>query len=223
MKSQVSALFKAILLVGWFMLASTMVSIGVELFTGNPANYQMVITEHRYAISLASQILCFVGLVIFTANQPVIKQEKQEIHIKLILRYVIMGLGAWLMCIIVTQVLIPFFPEYEAINELFSNNEIILRFIVLVIMAPFLEEYLFRGKMQAYLKEGFGATFAIVIQAILFGSLHQLGLQKIYSTFMGLVFGIVREREGNFLSTFIMHMVINFIGWYVGSFVGRIL
>ena len=52
MKSQVSALFKAILLVGWFMLASTMVSIGVELFTGNPANYQMVITEHRYAIKI---------------------------------------------------------------------------------------------------------------------------------------------------------------------------
>ncbi len=222
MKSQLSALLKAILLVIWFMAASTIASIGVELFTGNLTDYQVVITNHRYAISLASQILCLIGIVIFTRNQPVIKKMGQEINVKLILRYVIMGLGAWLICVIVTQVLIPFFPEYEAINELFDNNEVILRAIVLVIMAPLIEEYLFRGKIQGYLTEGFGTTFAIIIQAILFGSLHQLGLQKIYSTFMGIVFGVVREKEGNFLSTFIMHMVVNLIGWYVGSFIGAI-
>lgn len=223
MKSQISALLKAILLVVWFMVASTIVSIGVELFTGNLTDYQVVIANHRYAISLASQLLCLIGIIIFTRNQPVIKKMDQEINIKLMLRYVIMGLGAWFICIIVTQMLMPFFPGYEAINELFDNNEVILRAVVLVIMAPLIEEYLFRGKIQGYLKEGFGTTFAIIIQAVLFGSLHQLGLQKIYSTFMGIVFGVVREKEGNFLSTFIMHMVVNLIGWYVGSFIGAIV
>lgn len=219
MKRKISALSKAILLVIWFMIASTIVSIGVQILTGNLPDYQRVITNHRYAISLASQLLCLIGLVVFTRNKQVITKIHAENHIKLILRYVIMGLGAWLMCVMLTQLLIPFFPEYEAINELFDNNEVILRAIVLVVMAPLLEEYLFRGKIQEYLKEGFGTGFAIVIQAILFGSLHQLNLQKIYSTFIGIVFGVVREKEGNFLSTFIMHMMVNLIGWYVGSFI----
>lgn len=223
MKSQISALFKAVLLVGWFLLASIIVGIGVELFTGNQVNYQATLTNHRYAISIVSQLLCLVGLIIFTSNKPVIKKVGLEIDVKLILRYVIMGIGAWFMCILITQVLIPFFPGYESINKLFNNNEIILRFVVLVVMAPFIEEYLFRGKIQTYLKEGYGKIFAIVIQAILFGSLHQLSLQKIYSFFMGIIFGVVREKEGNFISTFIMHMVVNLIGWYVGSFVGSIL
>lgn len=219
MKSKILALLKASLLVLWFMTASMIVSSGVQILTGNLSDYQFVVINHRYAISLVSQLFCLGGLVIFTRNQQVITRISEQSHIKLILRYVIMGLGAWLMCVMLTQLLIPFFPEYEAINELFDNNEMILRAIVLVIMAPLLEEYLFRGKIQGYLKEEFGTSFAIVIQAILFGSLHQLNLQKIYSTFIGIIFGVVREKEGNFLSTFIMHMIVNLIGWYVGSFI----
>lgn len=218
-KSKIFALLKAILLVVWFMAASIIVSTGVQLLAGNLQNYQRMIIDHRYAMSLASQLFCFVGLVIMTRDKQVITRTPKQIHIKLILRYVIMGLGAWLMCVILTQLLIPFFPGYEAINELFDNNEVILRAIVLVIMAPLLEEYLFRGKIQGYLKEGFTPSFAIVIQAILFGSLHALNLQKIYSTCIGIIFGIVREKEGNFLSTFIMHMIVNLIGWYIGSFI----
>lgn len=220
MKSQLSALLKAILVVIWFMATSIMVSIGVQLFTSNASDYQRVITNHRYAISLMAQVLCLVSVAVVTQNKPVMDRISPKSPVKLIIRYVIMGLGAWFICAILTQILLPFFPDYTAISELFDGHEPILRFIVLVIMAPFLEEYLFRGKIHGYLKEGFGLRAAIIIQAILFGSLHQLNLQKIYSMFMGMIFGVVREKEGNFISTFIMHMVINGIGWYIGSFIG---
>ncbi len=218
MRTQVVALFKAVLLVGWFLLASTIVGIGVQLFIGEEEHYYNVLMQHQFALSLGSQLLCFIGIVLTTPNQPVIKKGSESVSFKSILRYMVMGLGAWLICILITQILTPFFPDYEAINQLFVNNEDLLRFCVVVIMAPLLEEYLFRGKILAYLKTGFPVKFAILIQALLFASLHALALQKIYSFIMGIIFGIVREKEKNFWSTFIMHMLINLIGWYIGSY-----
>ncbi len=218
MRTQVVALFKAVLLVGWFLLASTIVGIGVQSFIGDANRYENVLMQHQFAISLGSQLLCFIGVVLMTPDQPVINKGSESTSLKSILRYMMMGLGAWLICILITQILIPFFPDYEVINQLFVNNEGILRFCVLVIMAPLLEEYLFRGKIQSYLKIGFPVKFAVLIQAILFASLHALPLQKIYSFTIGMLFGVVREKEKNFLSTFVMHMLINLIGWYIGSF-----
>ena len=151
MRNQAVALFKAVLLVGWFLLASTIVGMGVQLFTADTNNYYNVVRRHQFAISLGSQILCFIGVALMTSHHPIIKKVNQPIRLKAILRYIIMGLGTWLVCILITQILLPFFPDYEAINNLFVNDEMVLRFVVLVIMAPFLEEYLFRGKIQAYL------------------------------------------------------------------------
>ena len=88
----------------------------------------------------------------------------------------------------------------------------------MVLLPPLVEEYLFRDQIQGCLKKGFGKEIAIIGQALLFGMLHFYTLQKIYATILGILFGIVKEKQG-IKATIWMHMTVNFIGWFMGCLI----
>lgn len=123
----------------------------------------------------------------------------------------------WIGVGILNTLLIPFFPDYGAeINTLFQNDEFFLRFLVLVIGAPFIEEYLFREKVQMYAKKRLGAVPAIVFQGILFGIIHPFGMQKIYASAMGVGLGCIREKTNHLMGPTLIHILINGIGFLAG-------
>ena len=215
-QKRILALIKGGGIVVWFMLANTITSI---IASWCVRHLGIAPEAHVYLFNLLSQLICLAGVLIVC--RQIITTKPIEIAVWQTLKplkYMVWGIGAWLICTLINALLFPFFPEYEEIGALFTSYEPVLRFIVLVIGAPLVEEYLFRGQIQGYLKGAFGVTFAIVVQAVLFGGLHGLSLQQIYATAMGLIFGIVREREGNFSATVMMHMTVNLIGWGFGTF-----
>lgn len=89
-----------------------------------------------------------------------------------------------------------------------------LRVLVMVILAPAIEEYVFRkqliDRMNAY-----GGKVAVVTSALMFGLFHGNLSQFFYAFGIGLVFGYVYLRTGRLRYTAILHMLINFMGGYV--------
>ncbi|MCE5295027.1 MAG: CPBP family intramembrane metalloprotease [Chlamydiales bacterium] len=98
--------------------------------------------------------------------------------------------------------------------------------VAIVTLIPLIEEYLFRGLLQNYFMNYFGARFAIIITSILFALFHYSALQGatnielmvglfIYSYFIGLFY--VRERS--LWTSIAMHATFNaltiFIMFYV--------
>lgn len=107
--------------------------------------------------------------------------------------------------------------------ETFAGSEnVLLKIIFMVILAPCIEEYIFRKQLIARLRP-YGEKMAVIVSAVMFGLFHGNFSQFFYATALGLVFGYVYLRSEKLRYSIGLHMIINFIGsvvsvWVVGKF-----
>ena len=78
-----------------------------------------------------------------------------------------------------------------------------LGIITISLLAPLLEEVLFRGAIQGYLMRRHNPWTAIVCAALAFGILHWNPVQTLYATLLGVVFGWIYYRTGSLLSVIV--------------------
>ena len=106
-----------------------------------------------------------------------------------------------------------------ATNGLFQYvfDESPLKLIVIVLLAPMLEEFLFRKQLIDRCAK-YGEKTAILFSALSFGLFHMNLYQFFYAFGLGLVFGYVYTRTRRLRYSVIMHMVINFLGSVLAPF-----
>jgi membrane protease YdiL (CAAX protease family) len=106
-------------------------------------------------------------------------------------------------------------PENTPMEELFKQRQTALLFVAMaVLIAPLVEETLFRGYLYPLFARSFGITPGIVITGVLFGLMHgaQLGWTWGLVTMLilvGIVFTLVRARTGSVFASFLMHLGYN--------------
>lgn len=86
-----------------------------------------------------------------------------------------------------------------------------LKILVSVILAPILEEFLFRKQIIDRCAR-FGEKTAILFSALVFGLFHMNLFQFFYAFLLGLVFAYIYTRTRRLHYTVILHMIINFCG-----------
>ncbi|CAG7841131.1 hypothetical protein CLOHAE12215_02555 [Clostridium haemolyticum] len=94
-----------------------------------------------------------------------------------------------------------------------SNGTIydsIYEFILGVILAPIMEELIFRGIMFNRLKMRWGAGVAIIISSIIFGLLH-MDLAIIGAVLFGIMMCILYMKTRNILTTMAIHFINNLV------------
>ncbi len=103
-----------------------------------------------------------------------------------------------------------------AIMEYAMADSMILKVLFLVILAPVIEEYVFRkqliDRMSCY-----GEKLAVVTSALIFGLFHGNFSQFFYAFTLGLVFGYVYLKTGKLRYSVELHMLINFLGSVVST------
>ena len=97
----------------------------------------------------------------------------------------------------------------------FDNNP--LKIIVVVILAPLLEEFLFRKQIIDRCGK-YGEKTAILFSALAFGLFHMNLYQFFYAFALGLLFGYVYTRTRRLRYSVIMHMAVNFPGSVLAPF-----
>ncbi|MBS0648347.1 MAG: CPBP family intramembrane metalloprotease [Verrucomicrobia bacterium] len=103
-------------------------------------------------------------------------------------------------------------------TTLVSPSLTMLALITIVVIAPFIEEFLFRGTLQTYFKQRLSAKKAIILTSLCFALFHfspeqGLGnLSLIPSLFTFACFlGYVYERQGSLFASVGLHMAFNFL------------
>jgi membrane protease YdiL (CAAX protease family) len=96
----------------------------------------------------------------------------------------------------------------QAVNSL-SAAGLPAQILCVVIMAPVVEEVIYRGLCLSYLQKGFSLPMAVVWQALLFGAFHGTKLQFIYAFLAGLVLGAVCLLCGSVWGSIFVHMAFN--------------
>jgi len=113
-------------------------------------------------------------------------------------------------------------PDQNAVLFLKSTFENPLYFILatlsIVVLAPLIEETLFRGFFQSYIRQHLGSKQAILITSVCFSLFHYTGAQGlgnisiIISLFLlSLFLGYIYEKRGSLLAPMVLHATFNAI------------
>lgn len=99
-----------------------------------------------------------------------------------------------------------------------SPFALLFALVAVLVLAPFIEEFLFRGLLQTYLKKRMGPKAAILISALLFAFFHfslsqSVGnISLILSLFLlGGYLGFLYERQGSLWASIGLHITFNTI------------
>lgn len=102
------------------------------------------------------------------------------------------------------------YRSFNTVNELKPDNmfcALVLLF-QLVVIAPLLEEYWFRGIVLEALRP-YGNGFAIIVSGLLFGLTHANFNQFFYASVLGICLGYIAISTKSIVTTTIMHAIFN--------------
>jgi len=132
------------------------------------------------------------------------------------LAYLKLVLGGFLLAV-VTVIAETAFPPKHALpieTVLQDPRAALLFMLTAVLVAPVVEETLFRGYLYPVVARSFGVGAGVFITGTLFGLLHSVQLwggwwQIALLIVVGIVFTLVRARTGTVLASFIVHISYN--------------
>ena len=107
--------------------------------------------------------------------------------------------------------------NYETTSSLVVGTSGIIAWISTALMAPIVEEVVFRGFIYSRLKEGTGMIAAVIVTSLLFGLVHGTVIWAAYAFVISLAFIFVRERTNSLWASILFHVAFNFVGMAVNT------
>ena len=99
-------------------------------------------------------------------------------------------------------------PEFA----LMDRNEKILMLIAAAIMAPIIEEIIFRGVLLGSLNKVLGVQRAVFISSLCFGLLHGTSLVTVlFTALMGMILAYIYLAYGNLINNILVHGLYNYM------------
>lgn len=140
-----------------------------------------------------------------------LKWEKLSTHN--VVRYLLGGAALSLVILVIP----PFLPEKKTfpLEKMFNSPASAYAIAIFaVLIAPFMEELLFRGLLFAFFEKHGGLIFAVVSTALLFGGLHipeYWGAwdHVIMILIVGFTFSIVRAVTKSVTPSYVLHLAYN--------------
>ncbi len=113
--------------------------------------------------------------------------------------------------------LLPFMQdmmaEYSAQMELLVGGSAILSGIATVLVAPVVEEVIFRGLIYTRLRRTFPQIAAMLISALVFGLVHGTVVHLIYTVPLGVIMCVFYERYRSLWASIALHVGFNLAGF----------
>ncbi len=115
---------------------------------------------------------------------------------------------------VVTGLVLSFIPEewmgaYEESSSLVMGGSTVAMVIGTTIMAPIVEEIIFRGLAYTRMKKGMPTAVAVLLSSALFGVAHGQWVWMLYAFAFGLVLVWVFERSKSLLANILLHFSYN--------------
>lgn len=116
---------------------------------------------------------------------------------------------------IVIEPLLNLFPDafLEMVNQMGENGG--WSVLMLVVLAPVMEEVLFRGILLESVRSKHSSGRAIVVSALMFGVVHIIPQQVINAFVIGLILGYIYVRTESLWPVIIIHALNNAIAYVI--------
>lgn len=171
-------------------------------------NQSVMPTPLMIIISLLSSLAMLWHLLHF-GYASICQSEIKQVKAKQLLLYVVLALS----CI----VWMNYISEKANLPDIMEQTFLIwkdypLGIVAIAIMAPILEELLFRGAiMKHLLAQGKRPQVAILISALIFGLVHINPAQVLFAFMFGILLGWVLFHSGSLFPCILIHFINNSI------------
>ena len=102
--------------------------------------------------------------------------------------------------------------SYAESTSVLSGGNIIMQWVSSILIAPVMEEMIFRGFVYTRLKRGIPIWLAAILSALLFGAMHGNLLWSAYTCLFGVLLVWCFERYGSLAASILLHMAFNTAG-----------
>lgn len=113
----------------------------------------------------------------------------------------------------ITPVPQSWIDRYDEIYSFMGEGNVVLEFVSVAILAPIVEEIVFRGLCYRYARKGFRPIVAALISGVVFGIAHGNAISFVYTTLLGVVLAYAYEKSGSIIPSILIH-----IGFNAGSY-----
>ena len=183
--------------------------------------------EYNWFISVVSAVLCsFVPFVIISKHMLLMDAAdaaplKGKILGSFPFVYCAALMAANIVSAVADGIFSVVFPDAykiaaSEISEIYGNitseTSLILAFLSMCIVAPFAEEFIYRGVIFGYVKK-YGVYFAAFSSSLIFGLAHATVSQIAYTFIFGFVLCMVTYKTGNLKTAILMHFINNLVGY----------
>lgn len=197
------------------------VDLTQESLLSNPEFSRMIgdiMSKFPVIYILTTIVTLLVVMITFAIRKDKFKGYVRFVRIKWISRdsLMILILGVFLNMITTGVIYTFFLVSFEETNNImdviFSNlsgDMFVWLIIMMVIVAPFFEEIIFRGIILNDFRKATRLWVAITIQALAFGIFHMNLMQGVYATILGLVLGLVYLKYRSIWFPILLHFSFN--------------
>lgn len=125
-----------------------------------------------------------------------------------------------ILLLLLIQRIFPIPAVENPLNAYAYSDSLVFQILVMVILAPLFEEFIFRRQLIDRMRV-YGERTAVVTSALLFGLFHGNFSQFFYAAAIGLVFGYLYLKTGRLRYSIGLHMLVNFLGSVVAPAIVR--
>lgn len=216
--------------IGFLYLGGTLLTFGVQwltiliISTVKPA-WLHGMTESLLVSMLPMYLLAMPLMILLVTRmkgEQVVKTYKISVGKMMqafFMSYAILYVSNLLGVLLTTGIgLLKGSPVQDVLSNLVLSENKWIIFIFTVLVAPFYEEVVFR-KLLIDRAVKYGEGVAILLSGLLFGLFHGNINQFVYAFSLGLFLGFIYVKTRRLRYTVILHMVLNFMGGIVTSWI----
>lgn len=184
-------------------------SVMMEQVTAEIMNQAMLMTL------IAGVLALFIFWIVFLIRK---KKFTKEVCIHPIPVQAVLPIALMAACFnIITSVIISIIPWPQSWMNSYATNSAaidgsLMAWLTAVLMAPVLEEIVFRGLMYTRLKKGLGMIAAAIMTSLIFGIAHGTIIWAIYTFIFSMVLIWIFEKFQSLTACILLHMAYNLSG-----------
>ena len=214
----IEALFNAVLIISALIIIYNRNEKPFRLSQGliNPG-YLLLIAPIIGCFILGNLIVNTIIVILISIKfriKLVTKRNNFEncVYLKSIIQKVIIIWPVLMLVSLVSKTIFNEFSVQEIVNNIKTSNnstELIIAFIMIVIIAPIIEEILFRGLIYRVIKRLLGPFFSAFISSLLFSFVHLNLLSFPYLFILGVILCVFYENENTIITPILVHSILN--------------
>lgn len=183
------------------------------------AGYNQFLAENTNLILIITDVLVVLFLWVFFAIRKKKLTTEADMR-KFSVSYVPWIILTGVALAVFISFALGFLPEkwlmdYAAASEDVTGTLSAVALISTVLVAPIVEEILFRGIILSRLRKAMPVAPAILLSALVFGLMHGQILWIAYAAFLGIILALVAIRTKSILATILLHVTFNLTGMLV--------